>query len=148
LYFKHLRFHLALQARQKNVSARQKLPIAEKSLRPHLLRLDGGPRGPEGTSGPTAAYGIGAVFGAQEVEDSTNKPANNRARQRGEDMLDKLDALRQGLLTGSMSRGDLLDLAKLVRARQEAGADPQLREILGEIELRAAVELAKLESLR
>ncbi len=63
-------------------------------------------------------------------------------------MLDKLDALRQGLLRGAMSRGDLMDLAKLVRARQEVGADPELRAILGDIELRAAVELAKLESLR
>ena len=110
--------------------------------------LDGGTRGAEGAGGPSAAYGVGAVFGAQEVEDSTDKPANKRARQRGEDMLDKLESLRRGLLTGSMARGDLLDLAKLVRARQETGADPQLREILGEIELRAAVELAKLDSLR
>jgi hypothetical protein len=47
-----------------------------------------------------------------------------------------------------MSRGDLMELAKLVRARQEVGADPELRAILGDIELRAAVELAKLESLR
>jgi hypothetical protein len=110
--------------------------------------LDTAERGAESVGGSTAAYGVGAVFGAQEVEDSTNKPANKRARQRADDMLDKLDALRQGLLTGSMSRGDLMDLAKLVRARQEVGADPELRAILGDIELRAAVELAKLESLR
>lgn len=110
--------------------------------------LDAAERGAESVGGPTAAYGVGAVFGAQEVEDSTNKPANKRAMQRADDMLDKLDALRQGLLTGSMSRGDLMELAKLVRARQEVGADPELRAILGDIELRAAVELAKLESLR
>ena len=110
--------------------------------------LEAAERGAESVGGPSAAYGVGAVFGAQEVEDSTNKPANKRAMQRADDMLDKLDALRQGLLTGSMSRGDLMDLAKLVRARQEVGADPALRAILGDIELRAAVELAKLESLR
>ncbi|MBN8530097.1 MAG: hypothetical protein J0M36_12800 [Caulobacterales bacterium] len=32
--------------------------------------------------------------------------------------------------------------------RPEAGADPKLKEILGEIELRAAVELAKLDVSR
>lgn len=36
-------------------------------------------------------------------------------------------------------------LAQLIRAKREQVDDPRLDEILGEIELRAAVELAKLD---
>ncbi|MBL8832188.1 MAG: flagellar assembly protein FliX [Rhodospirillales bacterium] len=110
--------------------------------------LDDAGKGTDAVGAAAPAHAVGAILGAQEVEDSTQSPGNGRARQRASDMLDKLDALRAGLLAGTMSRGALMDLAQMVRARPEAGTDPRLREILGEIELRAAVELAKLDMTR
>jgi len=110
--------------------------------------LDEAGKGADAVGAAAPAHAVGAIFGAQEVEDSTQSPSNGRAKQRANDMLDKLDALRAGLLSGTMSRGALMDLAQMVRAKPEAGADPRLKEILGEIELRAAVELAKLDMTR
>jgi hypothetical protein len=48
------------------------------------------------------------------------------------------------LLTGRISIGELERLSEMVSRETEATSDPRLREILSEIELRAAVELAKL----
>ncbi|MBL8807301.1 MAG: flagellar assembly protein FliX [Rhodospirillales bacterium] len=103
---------------------------------------------PDAVGGAAPAHAVGGILGAQEVEDSTNGRANSRARQRADEMLDRLEELRRGLMAGTMSRQSLQELAQLVRARPEAGADPHMREILGEIELRAAVELAKLDISR
>lgn len=62
-------------------------------------------------------------------------------------MLERLDELRTGIVTGSVSRSRLMELAQMARARREIGADPKLLEVVGEIELRAEVELAKLSQI-
>ena len=49
-----------------------------------------------------------------------------------------------GLLLGTIPMSKLEQLAQLIRAKREQIDDPKLLEILDEIELRAAVELAKL----
>jgi len=67
-----------------------------------------------------------------------------RAIQRGDAMLDELEELRLGLLLGSIPKARLEQLAQMVRARREQLDDPKLIAILDDIELRAAVELAKL----
>jgi len=59
-------------------------------------------------------------------------------------MLDELEQIRLGLLLGQIPRARLEQLAQMVRARREQLDDPKLIAILDEIELRAAVELAKL----
>jgi hypothetical protein len=59
-------------------------------------------------------------------------------------MLDKLEEIRLGLLLGTIPQSRLEQLAHLVRAQRELVNDPKLTAILDEIELRAAVELAKL----
>jgi hypothetical protein len=90
---------------------------------------------------------VGAVLGAQEVGDSTSERSNGRARQRAEEMLARLDELRVGLVTGTVSRAKLMELAQMARSKREPGADPRLLAIVGEIELRAEVELAKLSHI-
>jgi hypothetical protein len=60
-------------------------------------------------------------------------------------MLDRLEDIRHGLLMGAIPRDRLQELAAAVRRQREAIDDPRLVEILDEIELRARVELAKLE---
>jgi hypothetical protein len=60
-------------------------------------------------------------------------------------MLDRLDEIRHGLLTGTLSRARLGELNDLVREQRGAVGDPGLAQVLDEIELRARVELAKLD---
>ena len=94
--------------------------------------------------GNTAPLGaLDALVALQEVDDPTT--GRRKAQQRGEDLLDRLDKLRMGLLMGRVSIGELERLSEMVNRESAATSDPRLREILSEIELRAAVELAKLE---
>jgi hypothetical protein len=85
------------------------------------------------------------VLALQEAPDASSRSrARKRAQQRGGMMLDQLEEIRMGLLLGSVPMAKLEQLAQLVRAKREQIDDPKLLEILDEIELRAAVELAKL----
>ena len=88
---------------------------------------------------------LNTVLALQEAPDATSR---NRAKQRGKEraslMLDQLDEIRMGLLLGTIPMAKLEQLAQLVRAKRDQIDDPKLLAILDEIELRAAVELAKL----
>lgn len=96
---------------------------------------------PSGLSGGSPVGALNAMLALQEVPDALD--AQDRARRRGEQVLDLLDRIRLGLLAGTLSVGQLTALAQLVRARRDRVDDPRLAEILDEIELRAEVELAK-----
>jgi len=94
--------------------------------------------------GPVGLGGVSTVLALQGAPDSTERRARQKAIERGSTMLDKLEEIRLGLLLGTIPLGRLEQLAHLVRAQREQVNDPQLTAILDEIELRAAVELAKL----
>jgi hypothetical protein len=87
---------------------------------------------------------MNTVLALQEAPDATRGRARKRAQERGNMMLDQLEEIRLGLLLGTIPMAKLEQLAQLVRAKREQIDDPKLLEILDEIELRAAVELAKL----
>jgi hypothetical protein len=87
--------------------------------------------------------GIEGLFALQEVSDPT---ADSQAAARGGEILDRLDELRRGLLLGQISPDRLAQLARLSRDASRQASDPRLKEVLDEIELRAEVELAKLQS--
>lgn len=94
----------------------------------------------------TSAPSLGALSGLlslQEVPDATQE-ARRRGTARGDALLDGLEELRIGLLAGRVSRDKLADMARLVRQARPSVDDPRLTELLDEIELRVAVELAKL----
>ncbi len=59
-------------------------------------------------------------------------------------MLDHLDEIRLGLLMGAISESKLSALMRTVRENRDQVDDPRMAAVLDEIELRAAVELAKL----
>ena len=84
------------------------------------------------------------VLAVQETPDAAKGRAKQRARDRGMKMLDFLEEIRIGLLMGVIPKDRLEQLAQMVRAKREQIEDPALTAILDEIELRAAVELAKL----
>ncbi|WP_114391700.1 flagellar assembly protein FliX [Oleisolibacter albus] len=104
--------------------------------------LEGDEDGTAKLAGPQTTVGINPLFALQEVDDALS--GRRKARQRAEDILDRLDELRLGLLTGSFPREKLHDLVRLVQARRAEVDDPRLQEILDEIDLRAQVEIAKL----
>ena len=73
--------------------------------------------------------------------DSNKKHTNSRAAL----ILDRLDDIRQGLLIGAISKPRLEELAGTIKETRESAMNPEMSDILDEIELRAKVELAKLE---
>ena len=93
---------------------------------------------------PTSLGGVETLWAVQAMGDATERESRRRMVQRGEDILDRLEEIRHGLLLGSIPKEKLEQLTQMVHARREAGADPRLGQLLDEIELRAEVELAKL----
>lgn len=94
---------------------------------------------------PATLTAIDSLLAAQGVDpDAGRGRGRERLMRHGEDILDRLEEMRRGLLLGAIPKARLAELAGLVRSRREAGADPRLAAILDEIELRAEVELAKL----
>jgi hypothetical protein len=98
-----------------------------------------------GVDSLSSISGVDALLALQSVGDVNEREARRRMVRHGEDILDKLEELRHGILIGSLSKDKLEGLAKTVRQNREDCFDPRLGSILDEIELRAEVELAKLE---
>jgi hypothetical protein len=90
-----------------------------------------------------AATGLAGILSLQEVDDAT--AGRRRAVSRGETLLDRLDALRHGLLLGTLGRPQLRELERLVGLQRDSVADPGLAALLDEIDLRVQVELAKYD---
>ena len=59
--------------------------------------------------------------------------------------MDRLEAVRLGLLSGGIPISELRSIADLVERQRESVTDAGLQALLDEIELRARVELAKYE---
>jgi len=93
-------------------------------------------------SAAAPSSGTSALFALQEVPDATAR--RRKAITRASKLLDRLDSLQLGLLDGAIDPASLADLASAARAAREETGDPALQGVLDEIELRAAVELAKL----
>ena len=100
------------------------------------------PRAAAAASGVASLSTVDALIALQEMPDATKGRA--KAVRRGRGMLDMLEDVRDGLLIGSVSRATLQRLLTLVNAEREDFVDPDLAAVMDEIELRAKVELAKL----
>ena len=116
-------------------------PAADGAFQPG----DGGSvRGLAGLSGPNALTAVDALLAVQESSGAVDDQAGRRkAVSRGEEMLDILEDIKIGLLMGRVPTAKLGRLLRVVEGQREAFVDPQLTEVLDEIELRAKVELAK-----
>lgn len=97
-------------------------------------------------SGVMSVSAIDALLSVQEAGDGASGPASKRARARAEALLEQLEQVRIGLLGGGIPVSTLRQLTQTLNARRETVMDPQLNEILDEIDLRAQVELAKYET--
>ena len=84
---------------------------------------------------------VDALIALQGVEDPRER--KKRAVARGRKALDMLDSLKLSLLDGSVDRSTLARLQVAAEGLCIETGDPGLDSVLGEIDLRVAVELAK-----
>lgn len=110
-----------------------------------LARAEGvsGVEGVEPPAGIGAIGAMGVLLGAQEVDEREAK--RQKAVKKGRLTLDVLSQLRDALLMGALAHSTIAQLERLVAEERRDNDDPLLNDILNEIEVRAAVELAKLE---
>lgn len=93
---------------------------------------------PTGISPPPM---VGGILSVQEI--AGDETRRGRTVKRGHRMLDALEALKLSILLGDVPV-DQLDAIRLrMREQKERVNDPELREVMNQIEIRAAVELAK-----
>jgi hypothetical protein len=112
--------------------------------------LGAAPASASGTGAPAAAptlAGLDAVLLLQ-AESETPQERRRRSAKRGQDLLDGLDRLKAAILGGRVATHELRTIAGRLSERGGASGDPRLDGLMAEIELRAAVELAKLEMAR
>lgn len=93
-----------------------------------------------GSGPPPAIGGVGTLLLAQAVDDRPERRAKSMAN--AHEMLDILEAIRRGLILGTLPVERLRHLAAL--GNQQPSGDARLDGLIAEIQLRAAVELAKL----
>ncbi|CAK0744045.1 Flagellar assembly protein FliX [Azospirillaceae bacterium] len=90
-----------------------------------------------------AISGVDSLLALQEVDDATARAS--RGKKRAEELLDRMDDLRHALLAGVLPQEKLVELSRQTQSRRVQVDDPKLAAILDEIDLRAQVELAKLQ---
>jgi hypothetical protein len=93
-------------------------------------------------SAPVSLGAVDSILALQAVPD----PSQGRARalKRGRTLLDLLDEIRDGMLSGLVSQGILRRLSLELQAARDEFLEPGLQTVMNDIELRAQVELAKL----
>jgi hypothetical protein len=87
--------------------------------------------------------GVEALLALQDVGTPTER--RRRSVRRAGRILDVLDEIKVALLDGDLDAASLDRLRRAVRDERSQTEDPALEGVLDEIELRAAVEVAKLE---
>ena len=102
---------------------------------------DDSPRNATSTGSLRAISTVDALIALQGVDDP--KERKKRALVKGRNALDVLDTLKLGLLDGSVDQSTLARLKVASEGLTETSGDTGLDGVLGEIDLRVAVELAK-----
>lgn len=93
--------------------------------------------------------GVGAIGGLLALQEVSDEDAGrSQTISHANNLLKSLEALRQSLLLGSVPIDVLRTLESRLKNQRQATIDPQLHAIIDDIELRAAVELAKYEQRR
>lgn len=105
------------------------------------LGEDESPRGSAAAGSLRAISTVDALIALQGVEDPTER--RKRSVAKGRHALDLLDALKIGLLDGSVDQSMLSRLKVAADGLTDTSGDEGLDTVLGEIDLRVAVELAK-----
>ena len=98
------------------------------------------------SSSASSVAGVSALMALQGVEDPTER--RRRSIRRASSLLDRLDELKLAMLGGADAASVLEKLARNVAEERPEDSDAGLKSVLDQIDLRAAVELAKLEARR
>ena len=85
--------------------------------------------------------GIDALLALQGIEEPLER--RRRAVKHGRRALDALDEVKLGLLSGTLDQTTLLRLKAVAGDLQDGSGDERLDQVMAEINLRVAVELAK-----
>ena len=85
-----------------------------------------------------------AIFATQMVNNEEEREIRKKLVKRGQNLIEKLEEIRDGLLVGYISKEELINISRILKENQIASSDPRLQELMAEIELRVEVELAKL----
>lgn len=85
--------------------------------------------------------GIDALIALQGVEDPVER--RRRVVTHGRRALDTLDEVKLALLGGTLDQAAMLRLKSVAADLKEGSGDERLDQVLAEIDLRVAVELAK-----
>lgn len=88
---------------------------------------------------------VDALLSIQEVKDPTSGKSKKRMIKRADDILDTLDKIKISMLSGTLTVGEVVDIADVIAVNREKVDDPKIMAVLDEIDLRAQVELAKLQ---
>ena len=131
------------QARRSNVSntKRSKSTIKSGEM-PFTAVLDGEIK----TERPSPSVKVATLDAIVPIDSATvEEQHKNLAKGRAVFILDRLEDIRQGLLLGAISQSGLQELARTIREARGETLDPKMSDILDDIELRAKIELAKLE---
>jgi hypothetical protein len=100
------------------------------------------PQAQSAAVGPRTLGGIDALIALQGIEDPTER--RRRAVKHGSRALDALDELKVGLLAGTLDQVTMLRLKSAAADLHDGTGDDRLDQVLAEIDLRVAVELAKV----
>ncbi|OSQ44029.1 flagellar assembly protein FliX [Thalassospira alkalitolerans] len=104
----------------------------------------GGASGAGGVHSTGTVSALDALLALQQSGDALDSPEKHGIL-RAESLLEQLEGLRDALLGGVIPAGRLRELVGLLDQQRENISDPALSGVLDEIDLRAQVELAKLE---
>ena len=87
---------------------------------------------------------LDALLAIQGAEDPTERESRGRMITRADKTLDLLDTVRDKMLGGGLTVGDMIDVADVVASHREKISDPKLTDLMDEVDLRAQVEIAKM----
>ena len=123
-------------ARDRQRSARERVRQRSASTPPNPARTTAAP------AGVRTIGGIDTLLALQGVDDPAER--RRKAVKRGRGALDALDALKLGLLSGTLDTAALARLEDGSAGLAEPTGEPGLDKVLAEIALRVEVELAKI----
>ena len=104
---------------------------------------DGSPSTSAATTGTAPLAALSSLLAIQEAPDPGS--GRKRAVLYGDTLLDELKTLQVGLVEGWVSEDSLKSLSSMLDRPRPPIDDKDLNQVLDDIEVRAAVELAKLE---
>lgn len=99
----------------------------------------------DASSAPAGVAGVNLFLALQASEHATDQEQRRQAITHADDLLSELEDLRVGLLLGTYTVTQLRNLAQRLQQQRAQLQDAELLALIDEIELRAAVELAKYE---